>query len=108
MKKILRALKIFSILSLSACGAGTPPKYDGKFWAGDSKRESIRRSQESQEILCKSPDFDSYVCMTYSDLRKFYDTFVLKCEKWPEGAERMTFSEAMDHIGALRGKITFK
>lgn len=90
-------LGTFLILSLYGCGTVSKPipKWDGKIWAADSSRSSIRRSQESEEIKANDPLFDSYMAMTYQDFRSFYATYILGCEKWRDGIQMMDATEAL-------------
>jgi len=58
-----------------------PPSIDAKFWAGDSQNDGITRAQDHETIPCKDSRFDEYVCQSYADLRKIYQT-LLKCKQW--------------------------
>lgn len=72
---------IFFILTLSGCQSNMPP-IDVSFWAGDSAKSGITRSQESKTIECSSPEFDTYTCLSYADIQKIYGT-LLECKQWP-------------------------
>lgn len=77
---------IVFVLTLPGCQANMPP-IDAQFWGGDSARQGISRSQENRTLECKQPEFDKYVCLTYEDLQKIYDT-LLECKQWPTLATR--------------------
>lgn len=74
------------------------PRWDGKIWAGDSARSSIRRAQENQEIKASDPAFDSYMAMTYEDFRSLYATYVLGCKEWRPGIQMMDSGEALQRF----------
>lgn len=71
------------------------PRWDGKIWSGDSQRQSIRRSQENEEIKASDPKFDQYVAISYADFRSFYDTYVLGCKQWRSEIQMMGADEAL-------------
>jgi hypothetical protein len=73
-------ITIILLILTQGCSSNIPA-IDVTLWAGNSTQESISRSQSNQNLLCKDPDFDNYVCMTYSDLQKVYET-MLKCKQW--------------------------
>lgn len=84
MTRLRNALLIASLslnagLVLIACE--DPPSLDIKLWAGDSEHQSIRRAQENQEIFASSPEFDEYVCTTYTDLKRVYQ-LLSQCKRW--------------------------
>jgi hypothetical protein len=96
---------VIAALWLSGC-KNTPPKFDGKFWAADSERGSIRRAQENSEITCKDPAFDDYLCMSYADHKRWYETYVLGCERWKRGSPRMSPEEAFNlFVSISEGKL---
>lgn len=70
-------------LFISGCPAAVVPlpKIDVTTWAGDSFHEGISRGQEDRTISCSDRQIDEYVCMTYVDLRKIYNT-MLQCKDW--------------------------
>jgi len=70
-----------SLLFIEGCG-GRIPSWDGKIFAGDSEREALVRAQSNEVIECKDNRFDDYMCMSYDDLKKFYETYVLGCKEW--------------------------
>lgn len=83
------------LASLSGCAHNKPiPNWDGKIWAGDASRASIRRAQAGEEIPASDPRFDSYVAISYDDFTSFYSTYVLGCEKWKKGLTMMSAQEA--------------
>lgn len=100
MKKILHSYKtsLILLLSLSACVSGPTPRWDGKIWAGDSARSSIRRAQENAEIKAGDPAFDNYMAMSYEDFRSFYSTYVLGCAQWRQGIQMMGADEALQRF----------
>jgi hypothetical protein len=89
---------ILSLLGLNqaACISTKPiPRWEGKIWAGDSERASIRRAQENEEILASDPRFNEYLALTYKDFRSFYATYVLGCKQWRAGIKMMSPLEAL-------------
>jgi hypothetical protein len=78
-------LMILYALALPGCKSNMP-SIDAKFWAGDSAQAGISRSQDQKTLECKSPEFDQFVCLTYDDLRKIYNT-LLKCKQWEAQAK---------------------
>lgn len=73
---------------------GTIPRWEGKIYAGDSATASIQRAQAGEVIKCSAPEFDQMLCMTGSDFKSFYETYVLGCQKWARGMPRMSVREA--------------
>lgn len=86
------------ILSINGCSSGPIPRWDGKIWAGDSQRQSIRRSQANEEIKASDPEFDKYLAISYSDFRSFYDTYVLGCKEWRPELNLMSADEALSRF----------
>lgn len=74
-------LAIVGALCFTGCKTPNIPAIHAKFWAGDSKNDSITRSQDHDSLLCRDIQFDNYVCLTYEDLKKIYDT-MLTCKEW--------------------------
>jgi hypothetical protein len=100
-------LKIFLILSLSSLLAASscqqaPPKWDGKIWAADSASESIQRSQAHEAIACDDPVFDDYLCISGADFQRFYETYVLGCEKWRDDLPKMNATEMMVRLREMK------
>jgi hypothetical protein len=58
------------------------PSAELKWWSGSSKDQAIVRSQDLATIGCKDPKFDQYVCLSYSSLRTFVETYTLGCKEW--------------------------
>ncbi len=77
---------LLTLIALTGCHASIP-KISVKFWAGDSKNAGITRAQDHETISCASPDMDSYMCITFVDMQKIFDT-MLTCKQW--GAPVMT------------------
>lgn len=73
---------IFWVLALPGC-KNPIPVIDVSFWAGDSAKDGVSRAQEGKTLACKDPQFDQFVCLTYEDLQKIYDT-LLECKDWPK------------------------
>lgn len=70
------------IVCLAGMGCSHPiPKIDIQTWAGDSQKDGISRAQDNQTIECKDPRMDNYVCLSYADLQKIYETF-FQCKQW--------------------------
>jgi hypothetical protein len=90
---IKTVLLTLSGILVTGCPAGKPPRFDGKWWAGDSSRSSIRRAQESEEIKCESEAFDDYTCLTYEHLKLLYQTYVLGCAKWKKDLPKVSEDE---------------
>lgn len=67
--------------SLTGCKHAEMPPIDVTFWAGDSARGGVTRKQENKTIPANDPEFDSYACLSYEDVRKIYDT-LLTCKDW--------------------------
>ena len=84
MKKTLLHLKIYLISLSSILLFGCPnsmPPFDGKWYAGDSVRAGIARSQSDEFIPANSPDFDNYACMSYDDIKKLI-LIINSCQSW--------------------------
>lgn len=73
---------ILWVLSLTGC-KNQIPAIDVSFWAGNATQGGITRAQEGRSMSCLDPDFDKYVCITYDDIRKVFDT-ILMCKDWPK------------------------
>lgn len=71
---------IIYLLALSGCRTAIPPM-DVKFWAGDSHKSGITRSQDKTTLECSQPEFDQYVCLSYDDVKEIFNT-MLKCKNW--------------------------
>lgn len=71
--------------SLTGCKAPMPA-IDVEFWAGDASQAGVTRRQEDHTLACADPEFDQYVCLTYKDIQKIFDT-LLQCEEWPSPGE---------------------
>lgn len=72
--------------SLGSCTT-TAPKWDGKIYAGDSKKVGLSRDNPGQPpefIPANSPAFDGYMAMSYADFKSFYETYVLGCNDWSQ------------------------
>lgn len=70
------------LIPLLACQSA-PSRIQVHFWAGDSLRKGITRSQEQKTIECHSPEFDDYVCVSRTDLEALYETLLL-CQDKPD------------------------
>jgi hypothetical protein len=68
------------VVITSGCSHNVPA-IDASFWAGDPLHSGISRSQENKTLSCSDPSFNDYVCLTYGDLKKIYDT-ILQCKDW--------------------------
>lgn len=90
----MKNASLLLIVLLSGC-RGVPPAFDGKIWAGDSATTSIQRAQDNEAISASDPKFDSYLCMSGQDFKKFYETYILGCEKWKAGLPMMSDQEAL-------------
>lgn len=90
---------IFYLLTLPGCKESIPP-IDATFWAGDSKNIGITRAQDSKTIQCNQAEFDQYVCLSYDDVKKIYDT-LLQCKEWPK---KMTSKQA-EQLYKTNGEI---
>lgn len=75
---------ILWVISLPGCKSSMPP-IDVSFWAGDSAKDGVTRTQENKTIECKDPEFDELVCLTYEDVKKIF-AVLLQCEQWPRSA----------------------
>ena len=86
--KILLHLKICLmavVISLNACALGGKkkiPTWNGKIYVGDSKRGSIRRAQDKEEIFAIDPKFDNVKCYTDKDHKSWVKTYIGGCKKW--------------------------
>lgn len=68
------ALSVFFFLFiLQGCETTSKPRFDLKFWAGDSVTKSIVRSQVPQSIACSDAQFDQFVCISQVDMLKLSD-----------------------------------
>lgn len=77
----MKCFKLFVFLLICVGCRTTVPKIDVQTWAGDSEHAGITRSQENKTIECKDPKMDEFVCVSYEDLKKIYETFFL-CKQW--------------------------
>lgn len=78
------AFWIFSFLIMGSCTHNVPV-WDGKIYAGDSKKEGLSRNNPNQPpefISAIDPHFDDFMAMTYADFKSFYATYVLGCKDW--------------------------
>ncbi len=82
-------------VSLNSCapGSGPVPSINVETWAGDSANDAITRKQDARSIRCTMPDFDNYVCLSYTDLKAIYEV-IQECKQWPPG----TPMTSMDRI----------
>jgi hypothetical protein len=69
------------------------PEWNGKIYAGDSRRGGVSRSQSGEFISASDPSFDQGLWMTYADFRSFYSTYVLGCKEWREGVASVSLSD---------------
>lgn len=83
---------IIFILTIPGCAGTHLPPIDASFWAGDSAKNGISRSQENRTLECKDPSFDNYTCLSYQDIQKIYDT-MLECKEWPTLATHSQIKE---------------
>lgn len=95
-----QSLSILCFLSITSCGHGPVPKWDGKIWAGDSKRAGIVREQDAEFISASDSLFDDYAAVTYADLRKLYVIFQ-SCKQWKHGTQMMSAGEALQRFDLL-------
>lgn len=72
---------IFWVFLLQGCKSSMPP-IDVSFWAGDSAKDGVSRSQENKTIPCNDPEMDDLVCLSYTDLKKIF-AVLLQCQQWP-------------------------
>lgn len=93
-------LALLLLSSLLSCGHGPVPRWDGKLWAGDSKRAGITRSQTQEHIDAVDPQFDDFVAVTYADFRKLF-VIIQSCQQWPKGMQMMSAEEALDRMSIL-------
>lgn len=94
------------IVALSSVGCITnPPYWGGKLWSGDSDRGSIRRAQDNEEMDCKAPEFNGYICMSPEDMQTFYNTYVLGCKQWRSGMPKFSTKEALKMAGEAGIKV---
>lgn len=70
------------------------PKWDGKLYAGDSKRAGITRAQSNESIPANDPRFDDFVAMSYEDFRRFVAVYVYGCQTWKPGVKMMDGKES--------------
>lgn len=63
------------------CNHPDMPPIDVTFWAGDSAKGGITRSQDHVTLLATDPKFDEMACLTYKDVQKLYST-MLTCKDW--------------------------
>lgn len=96
---LLGAGIILMLITLPGCRSGAIPKVDVSFWAGDPAMDGISRAQEDQTISCRDAEFSEFVCMTYADLRKLYDT-MLMCNEW--GTKTMNTKEKKEFLKSNR------
>lgn len=69
----LLGLSIIFFLVLNQGCATRSPSVDVSFWSGDSLKVGITRAQPGgRTISCSDLEFNSYVCLTYDDVRKLY------------------------------------
>lgn len=94
LKHILIALSASPFLIAAKC-EGQRPDWTAKFWAGDSKTQSILRAQDNESIPTESPEFDNYVCLTYEDVLKLETEVLSNCKKWSKKVS-YSFPEASE------------
>lgn len=93
---------IFLWVMTTSCSTNIP-KIDVTMWAGDSAKAGVTRAQEHKTLACIDPQFDDYVCMSYSDVKRIWST-LLQCKNW--GSTKMaTQSEINQMIQQNRGVI---
>jgi hypothetical protein len=101
--KTLLASKILLVsLYVVSCKHPTPPAWEGKLYAGDSVEAAIVRAQSNERISCSDPQFDDYVCMSYSHYKSFIKTFVDGCVAWDKDAK--VYIKKLDNCGLLTDK----
>ena len=71
-----------SPLLVGASQCQRPPQWTAKFYAADHEFRAIRREQNGDVILCREPEFDDFVCMTYEDLEKVETEIIQRCKEW--------------------------
>lgn len=87
-------LSLFLLLGITSCASGPVPKWDGKIYMGDSAKDGVTHGETNEFISARDPAFDQGVWISRSDMRSFYDTYVLGCEKWRSGIKFMSPMEA--------------
>ena len=91
-------LAVLLLISIGGCSHGSIPRWDGKLYAGDSKRVGVTRAQSEEFISASDPKFDGGLWMSYADFRSFYSTYVLGCKEWWGGTSMMGPQEALDRF----------
>lgn len=76
---------ILLLLAASSC-AGRPvmPAWDGKVYEAEPSQQAIVRKQSAEVIMCNSPEFDDFMCMTRADWKKLLRKYDRSCEKWKD------------------------
>jgi len=83
MRGILFFTLGFSFALLVACREDLP-KWYGKIFISDPSIGGIvyNANGENKTIDCRSSDFSGYLCMSDSDFKSFYETYIVKCTGW--------------------------
>lgn len=100
-------LLVIGLLAFSGCQTPPMPPIDVTFWSGDSSQSGITRSQENVTIQCNNPKFDEYVCLTYSDIQRIYDT-MLECKQWPQLASKKQIKQLAKHNAEVIEHVVYK
>jgi hypothetical protein len=105
MKKTLQILMIFSgTLIANSCGSPNTkiPEIQIKTWAGDYREGAIVRAQDNAKVSCRDSYFDNYVCLSYEDLKKIYETLLI-CKDWGASSNMMPIDRLLE-----RNQDTYK
>jgi len=92
---------MLGLLTLQACQSQAP-EIHVTLWAGDSKQSTIDHAQTNEVIKASDPKFDSYVCMTYADLKSIY-AVIQSCKNWGN-TPMMSAQEAYQRYGWIYEK----
>lgn len=95
-------------VSLPLCGfncARPIPRWDGEIYAARSDQRALVRKQANEVIPADSAEFDEFMAMRWKGdkgFEGFYTTYILGCEKWKKGVEKIDAAEALRELSVIR------
>lgn len=71
---------------MGASNCSTAPKWDARFYVGDSANGAITRNNPPEPadiISCFDSRVDNYVCVSFDDLKELYE-ILQRCKQWEQ------------------------